>query len=183
MKIVLFITLSALLAGCQGEIKNSQQTNSSCSHNGVAYDCATGVASAPASQSSTEEVVERRAITLDITMTASSPIDVDHENQRFVVLEDDKVTTSSESIFSDEINSCAVSLKKDEIYNYAFEGESLILEGEGGQIILQPVHNFEGSLAGEWVSQETTDDGVEIVRKITISYGGHLQVSRRCLHR
>ncbi len=175
--------MTALLASCQGEIKNTKETSSSCTHNGAAYNCATGVAIVPTSQTSTEEVTDRRAITLDLTMTAKSPIDVDHENQRFVVLEDDKAAISSESIFSNEINSCAVSLKKDEIYNYEFEGENLILEGEGGQIILQPLHTFEGSLVGDWVAQETTDDGVEITRKLTISYGGQLQVSRRCLHR
>lgn len=182
MKTILLLTITALLAGCQSEAKNSNDTSSSCAHNGVAYDCATGVLAAPASQTSGEEVTERRTVSLDITMTANSRIDVDHENQRFVVLEDDEVATSSESIFSDEINSCSVSLKKNEIYDYEFEGESLLLEGEGERIILQPVHSFDGSLAGEWVSQETTDDGVEIVRRITISYGGQLKVSRRCLY-
>jgi hypothetical protein len=183
MKTIMFITLSALLAGCQGELKEAKEISSSCKHNGVAYDCATGVSIAPTSQNTSEEVTERGAISLDITMTANSSIDIDHENQRFVVLEDDKVTTSTESIFSDEINSCAVSLKKNEIYDYAFEGESLVLEGEGGRLILQPLHPFEGTLTGVWGSQETTDEGVEIFRKITISYGGQLQVSRRCLHR
>ncbi len=119
MKVILFLTMCALLASCQGELKDSK-ASSSCSHNGVVYDCATGVAANPASQASVEEVVERRAISLDITMTATSRIDVDQENQRVVVLEDNKVATSSESIFSEEIHSCAVSLRKDEIYDYGF---------------------------------------------------------------